>query len=697
MTSDCYDAVTVEGRSLDRHVHRRIRGGNDWIHTEADEVNFSMKVLNLPASTGQPPSRWSQSQSKRIFDCACVLPALVMLAPLLLAVAVLVRITSRGPVLFLQRRIGRYGGSFTIAKFRTLVHSSEVQHRVVTTDSNQQFTPIGKFLRRWKLDELPQLVNVLLGNMSLVGPRPKVMEHRLSVLSCRPGITGAATMAFADEETAFAQVPKDELESFYQRVVLPAKHRLDNEYMANATLISDVKMLIKSVMRRWDIQTVNALLAREGYNAEESKDEGSTSSTIGEFTSGPDKAALRLAILGTRGIPARYGGFETFAEQLAVRLVRRGIDTTVYCPSKTHQGDGDYRGVRLAYVPTPQFGVFSEVAWDVKCLWKARSGYDVVYMLGVGAAFAAWIPRIFGAAVWINSDGLEWKRRKWSLAQRAYLVAAEAASVACASRIVADADAIAEHLQRRFLGTTHISTISYGADIPARQPSPEILENWKLETDGYYLIVCRLEPENHVLEILKGFQQAKTCLPLVVIGDINRQDAYMRKLLAFHFDRIHFIGTVYDQDKLLALRYYCRAYFHGHSVGGTNPSLLEAMACANTVIAHDNCFNREVLGESGLYWSTSEEVTSLVKAVDEDRVDASSRGRMAAEIVRTRYQWNRIVEAYLELLNGVAEEKARAGIDHASAKALPYDVGASKDGERDATSGVPVQVSERLG
>jgi glycosyltransferase involved in cell wall biosynthesis len=261
---------------------------------------------------------------------------------------------------------------------------------------------------------------------------------------------------------------------------------------------------------------------------------------------------------------------------------------------------------------------------------------------------------------------------------------------------VADANAVAEHLRRRFPWAKNVSTISYGADIPSHQPSPEILESWELRADGYYLIVCRLEPGNHVLEILRGFQQTKTALPLVVVGDIDRQTAYIRQLLEFRGGRIRFVGTVFDQEKLCALRYYCRAYFHGHSVGGTNPSLLEAMACSNAVIAHDNCFNREVLGTSGRYWSTSDEVTSLVKALDEDRIDALARGIMAREIVRARYQWDNIADAYLELLNDTVEEKARLGTNRAGANAL-HDANSLKDGGRDAASEVPVQVSERLG
>jgi lipopolysaccharide/colanic/teichoic acid biosynthesis glycosyltransferase len=183
-----------------------------------------------------------------------------VILPLFLAVGLAVRLTSSGPVLFLQRRVGRSGRDFTIMKFRTMIHCSDKAHQPVTTSGNQRFTPVGPFLRRWKLDELPQLFNVLTGHMSLVGPRPKMPEHALSNIPCRAGITGAATVAFASEQAILDRVPQHQLESFFYSVILPAKHQIDADYMANATFLSDLKIIVDSVLRRWDGTIMESLL-----------------------------------------------------------------------------------------------------------------------------------------------------------------------------------------------------------------------------------------------------------------------------------------------------------------------------------------------------------------------------------------------------------------------------------------------------
>jgi lipopolysaccharide/colanic/teichoic acid biosynthesis glycosyltransferase/glycosyltransferase involved in cell wall biosynthesis len=662
VSTESLSSLTVEGGTPDRFAGGTARGGAGWIDSAQAGTDFAMAVRASLPLCGPPLSWWSHSRAKRLFDVACVVPVLLLLVPMLVVIAVAVRITSRGPVLFLQKRMGRYGGWFTIAKFRTMIHSEGVEHNTITTEGNQQFTSIGPFLRRWKLDELPQLINVLLGDMSLVGPRPKVRDHRVSVLRCRPGITGAATIAFADEETVLDRIPQRELESCYRTLVLPAKRQIDSAYMARATMLSDLQILVRSVLRRWDTATVESLLGN-GMSDERGRPDSSDSITDeNEPPAGNCDTPMRLAILGTRGIPARYGGFETFAEQLALRLAARGADVTVYCPTSSARSNVRYHGVTLRYVTSHPLGALTELLWDIKCFWKARRGSDVVYMLGVGAGFAAWIPRMFGTVVWINSDGMEWKRAKWSLLQRAYLAAAEAASVLFASRIVADADTIAEYLRKRYPMLKKISTIAYGADIPTLTPSQQILQEWRLKAEGYYLVVCRMEPENNVLEILEGFERAKSSLPLVVLGNVANPNAYVRRLLEFRCDRIRFAGTLYDKDRLNALRYYARAYFHGHSVGGTNPSLLEAMACSNLVIAHDNPFNREVLGDAGLHWSSCDELASIVKAVDGLAVDAAMRGERASEIVRSRYQWDHIADVYLGLLKDALKVDAGARI-----------------------------------
>lgn len=219
----------------------------------------------------KPLSPWSRSMAKRVFDCACVIVAMPVLVPVILLIGAAVRLTSRGPVLFLQERIGRHGNPFTIVKFRTMVHVFGKAHHPVTTSDNQRFTSIGPFLRRSKLDELPQVVNVLLGHMSLVGPRPKMQEHVTFDLPCRPGITGMATTVFACEESVLARLPKTHLDAYYHSVVLPAKRELDSEYMAQATFLSDFRLLVKSIFRRWDITVLESLIFAAVFELEEKR------------------------------------------------------------------------------------------------------------------------------------------------------------------------------------------------------------------------------------------------------------------------------------------------------------------------------------------------------------------------------------------------------------------------------------------
>jgi glycosyltransferase involved in cell wall biosynthesis len=359
---------------------------------------------------------------------------------------------------------------------------------------------------------------------------------------------------------------------------------------------------------------------------------------------------LKLAILGTRGIPAQYGGFETFAEELATRLSMLGAKVTVFCPTDSPKIDEEYRGVRLQYIKSPRLGPFSQMFWDVKCFYAARREFDVVYMLGVGAAFAAWIPRLWGSVVWINTDGIEWKRAKWSFAQRAYLLLAEALSVMLSSRVIADSTAIEAYLRTRYPRLKKISCIAYGAYPLSGLPDPAPLAAWGLSHDGYYIVVCRLEPENHVLEIVEGFERSASALPLIILGDIQKPNTYIRRLLKHPSPRIRFVGTVYEKKALAALRSHARAYFHGHSVGGTNPSLLEAMACSNLVIAHANPFNEEVLGPSGLFFRTGEDLARIVTAIDEQKVDADRLRQGAAERIRSSYRWDQIADAYWALL-----------------------------------------------
>lgn len=203
-------------------------------------------------STPKTLSAWSGSSWKRAFDVACVLCSLPIALPIILVCATAVWLTSDGPVLFRQKRMGRDAGCFTIYKFRTMpVVRAQKDRPNITTIDNQRFTPVGPFLRRWKLDELPQLFNVLRGDMSLVGPRPKLPSHQPTSFNCRPGITGLATFTFAREEVILADIPVSRLDAYCREVILPYKQLLDDEYMEEATFSSDFRLIWKSVFRKW--------------------------------------------------------------------------------------------------------------------------------------------------------------------------------------------------------------------------------------------------------------------------------------------------------------------------------------------------------------------------------------------------------------------------------------------------------------
>lgn len=363
------------------------------------------------------------------------------------------------------------------------------------------------------------------------------------------------------------------------------------------------------------------------------------------------RSVPRLAILGTRGIPARYGGFETFAESLAEGLVRCGCDVTVFCEETGGESPSSYKGINLVYVWTPRLGALSTIAFDLLCLLKAWSTYDVVYMLGYGAAPFCIIPRLLGRKVWINMDGVEWRRSKWSAVGRLYLRMMERIAVAVASRLIADATAIKAHLEQRYGTLEKCDVIAYGAHVVEPVDSRDLNDYAGLIPGDYYLVVCRLEPENHVREIVEGYLLSGSAHPLVIVGGIADQTVYVRQLLSLASDRVRFVGAIYDQHALSMMRYNAGAYIHGHSVGGTNPSLLEAMGAGNLVIAHDNQFNREVLGSIGRYFVDPAELSNAIGEVD--RLGPEARGRISAAVrdrIRSAYSWDQIVHAHWKLV-----------------------------------------------
>jgi glycosyltransferase involved in cell wall biosynthesis len=385
---------------------------------------------------------------------------------------------------------------------------------------------------------------------------------------------------------------------------------------------------------------------------------------------------MRLAILGARGIPARYGGFETFAEQLAVRLVERRHEVTVFCEG-AGEAIEEYKSVKLRHIAARSLGPLSTVVYDAACLWQARSSFDVVYMLGYGSSALCWLPRIWGTKVWINMDGLEWARGKWDPFARWYLRCAEAIAMWTPDRIIADAAAIKENLQSRHRKLPPCDVIPYGCETVSGAGAEE-LNGFGLEAGSYYLVVCRFEPENHIREIIEGFLESNTQTRLMLVGDHTRKSAYVESLGRYNSDRLLFAGPVYDESRIQALRYFCRAYLHGHSVGGTNPSLLEAMGCGNVVIANDNPFNREVLGDTGLFFSTAKAVSACIDSVDCGRADIAGMKVKVVERVKQFYTWDRITDYYCELISLVhSKSRSRSETIHCAplypARPLPVE------------------------
>jgi len=377
--------------------------------------------------------------------------------------------------------------------------------------------------------------------------------------------------------------------------------------------------------------------------------------------------SLRIAILGCQGIPAHYGGFETFAEQLAVRLVARGHQVTVYAEAKGKPpADRQYQGVCIRYRRRPHWGPASTLAYDSACLWSARKGYDVVYMLGYGAAWACWLLRLTGVPIWINVDGLEWARSKWSAPARLYLRAMEWLAARAATRVIADAQAIAQRYQTLYPKSAPCSCIAYGANV-VHAADVTVLARWGLEPYRYLLVVARMEPENHIEEIIRGYLlHAKgnpNAWPLLLVGNLGPSTtAYQRQLLTRANAQVRFMGGIYDAAQLQSLRLHAAAYLHGHSVGGTNPSLLEALACGNWVIAHDNPYNREVCGEGEQacadYFRTPEELAShLGTWAAFARNQREACAQRARQRIEQHYTWDAITDAYETLMRTQCKTK----------------------------------------
>jgi glycosyltransferase involved in cell wall biosynthesis len=364
---------------------------------------------------------------------------------------------------------------------------------------------------------------------------------------------------------------------------------------------------------------------------------------------------LKIGIMGTRGIPNQYGGFEQFAQYLSAGLVQRGHDVYVYTSHDAAYKENSWNGVQLirCHNPEDRLGTTGQFFYDLHCINDARErDFDVLLHLGY-TSDAVWYWRWPGQSIhMVNMDGLEWKRSKYNGPTRLFLKWAERLAAKKAQVLIADSLPVQEYLQTKYGKTA--AYLSYGARV-FTQPDASVPAKYGLASGGYFLLVARMEPENNIEMIIRGYLDSQYSRSLVIIGNINNK--YGKYIsTAFRHPGIRFTGSLYEQYELNNLRYYSAKYFHGHSVGGTNPSLLEAMACGCAVAAHDNVFNKAVLQNDADYFSTIAGVAAILNSSTDPAI-THQRKQANMEKIRTVYDMEKNISDYEQLFLDACREK----------------------------------------
>ncbi len=363
---------------------------------------------------------------------------------------------------------------------------------------------------------------------------------------------------------------------------------------------------------------------------------------------------MRIGIVGTRGIPNRYGGFEQFATRLAPFLARNGHDVLVYNTHDHPWKEIEYEHVSIIHKYNPEriLGPAGQFIYDLLCIIDSRKrSFDVILQLGyTSSAVWGWlIPK--SARLVTNMDGIEYHRAKYSNLVKRFLKFSERLVVKRSDHLIADAPEIARHLKGRY--QVRATYIPYGADIP-QDISDTLPRSLNIRKYEYFLLIARMQADNHIDTILKAYTDAQHDYPLVVIG--NMDNAYGRQMkLKYNHQGIRYLGAIFDQPFLNQLRQYCALYFHGHSAGGTNPSLLEAMACGAPVCAHNNPYNRHVLDEQGLYFNQADDLAGIIQTLP-GRESLQEMGRRGQDRIRSDFSQEKILKAYEDLLLQMATQ-----------------------------------------
>jgi len=360
----------------------------------------------------------------------------------------------------------------------------------------------------------------------------------------------------------------------------------------------------------------------------------------------------KIIIQGIRGVPASHGGFETFAENLSTYLIDLGWEVTVYCQESTNEYssvfESAWNGVRRIHIPVEGDGAKSTVVFDYLSVKHASTQPGLVLTLGYNTAlFNLWF-RFKQKTNLINMDGIEWKRDKWKWYERLWLYLNERAGCLIGNHLIADHPEIKKHLVTR-VNPDKVEMIPYGARLVV-QANEGVLSIHDLQIGGYALVIARPEPENSILEIVSAFSVKKRNKNLVVLGEYDKGNPYQCSVLDAASDEVKFIGAVYEHESLDSLRFFSCLYIHGHTVGGTNPSLVEALGAGQPVLAHDNEFNRWVSGEEASYFNDMQECSEKLDLLLSDDTMLKKMSVFSSKRFDDHFTWNSILQQYESLL-----------------------------------------------
>lgn len=364
-----------------------------------------------------------------------------------------------------------------------------------------------------------------------------------------------------------------------------------------------------------------------------------------------------LGLYGMTMPKLHFTGFETGFGEIAPRLAAMGHDVVMYCRRGSFPEEmrvPEYKGVRLVYVPSPGGKNFSGIISTLFAALHAlaRGNYEIFFFVNVGMGHHAALCRLFGKKVVMNVNGLDWTRAKWGPVARFYFLSAARSAVRFCTQLVTDAFAMQEFYRKQFSKET--TMIAYGAYVES-SANPDLIKQFGVERDQYYLIASRLIPENHADLITESFLKSGSRRKLVIAGGANYDSPFHQKLRSMVGENVILTGHIDDQEVIRELHCNCFAYLHGHSVGGTNPSLLKAMGYGNCILALDTVFNREVLADGGIFFPRDADIlANEIHSIETDPVRVTKLRAMGPDRIRENYTWEKIASQYDDLFREVA-------------------------------------------